>query len=130
MTIHARHLQIADNEVNVRGPERPQAFLPGARFDDGCAGSAQNRFQQIFENLPVHAGQTGLRHVVEAISKVLQGKIYVARVFGEQLIFKAVQSAKAGTGSPLDLLTERLQKSLYGRLSLRANFLSVLKSTS
>ena len=27
--------------------------------------------------------------------------------FGEQLIFKAVQSAEAGTGSPLDLLTDR-----------------------
>jgi DNA-binding NarL/FixJ family response regulator len=48
-----------------------------------------------------------MNHVGEAISTVLQGKLYVSPGFGEQLIFKAVQSAKAGTGSPLDLLTDR-----------------------
>jgi DNA-binding NarL/FixJ family response regulator len=46
-------------------------------------------------------------HVEEAIFKVLQGKIYLSPDFGEELIFKAVQSAEAGTGSPLDLLTDR-----------------------
>ncbi|MBV8275688.1 MAG: response regulator transcription factor [Verrucomicrobia bacterium] len=48
-----------------------------------------------------------MNHVEEAISKVLQGKIYVSPEFGEQLIFKAVQSAEAGTGSPVDLLSDR-----------------------
>jgi DNA-binding NarL/FixJ family response regulator len=48
-----------------------------------------------------------MSHVLEAISKVLQDKIYVSPDFGEQLIFKAVQPAEAGTGSPLDLLTDR-----------------------
>lgn len=48
-----------------------------------------------------------MNHVEEAISKVLQGKIYVSPNFGEQLIFKAVQSAKTGTASPLDLLSDR-----------------------
>jgi DNA-binding NarL/FixJ family response regulator len=46
-------------------------------------------------------------HVEEAISKVLQGKIYVSPDFGEQLIFKAVQSTEAGAGSPVDLLSDR-----------------------
>jgi DNA-binding NarL/FixJ family response regulator len=48
-----------------------------------------------------------MNHVEEAITKVLQGKIYVSPEFGEQLIFKAVQSAEAGTGSPVDLLSDR-----------------------
>src|SRR6202011_5437801 len=41
-----------------------------------------------------------MAHVAEAIAKVLQGKIYVSPTFGEKLIFKAVQSIEAGTGSP------------------------------
>jgi len=48
-----------------------------------------------------------MNHVAEAISKVLQGKIYVSPQFGEKLIFKAVQSAEAGTGSPVDSLSDR-----------------------
>jgi DNA-binding NarL/FixJ family response regulator len=48
-----------------------------------------------------------MNHVEEAISKVLQGKIYVSPEFGEQLIFKAVQSTEAGTSSPVDLLSDR-----------------------
>ena len=48
-----------------------------------------------------------MNHVEEAISKVLQGKIYVSPEFGEQLIFKAVQSTEAGAGSPVDLLSDR-----------------------
>ena len=43
-----------------------------------------------------------MNHVAEAITKVLQGKIYVSPEFGEKLIFKAVQSAEAGAGSPVD----------------------------
>ena len=48
-----------------------------------------------------------MNHVEAAISKVLQGKIYLSPEFGEQLIFKAVQSAEAGTGSTVDLLSDR-----------------------
>ena len=48
-----------------------------------------------------------MNHVAEAISKVLQGKIYVSPQFGEKLIFKAVQSTEAGTGSPVDSLSDR-----------------------
>jgi DNA-binding NarL/FixJ family response regulator len=48
--------------------------------------------------------------VEEAISKVLQGKIYVSPEFGVQLIFKAVQSGKARTSSlkmPIERISER-----------------------
>jgi len=48
-----------------------------------------------------------MNHVAEAISKVLQGKIYISPRFGENLIFKAVQSMEAGTGSPVDALSDR-----------------------
>jgi DNA-binding NarL/FixJ family response regulator len=48
-----------------------------------------------------------MNHVAEAISKVLQGKIYVSPKFGEKLIFKAVQSIESGTGSPVDALSDR-----------------------
>jgi DNA-binding NarL/FixJ family response regulator len=48
-----------------------------------------------------------MNHVAEAISKVIQGKIYVSPKFGEKLIFKAVQSVEAGTGSPVDALSDR-----------------------
>src|SRR5215471_14512651 len=45
--------------------------------------------------------------VAEAITKVLQGKIYVSPDFGEKLIFKAIQSVEAGKGSPVDALSDR-----------------------
>jgi DNA-binding NarL/FixJ family response regulator len=48
-----------------------------------------------------------MNHVAEAISKVIQGKIYVSPKFGEKLIFKAVQSIASGTGSPVDALSDR-----------------------
>jgi DNA-binding NarL/FixJ family response regulator len=48
-----------------------------------------------------------MNHVAEAIFKVLQGKIYVSPEFAEKLIFKAVQSAEAGAGSPVDALSDR-----------------------
>ncbi len=48
-----------------------------------------------------------MNHVAEAISKVMQGKIYVSPKLGEKLIFKAVQSVEAGTGSPVDALSDR-----------------------
>ena len=48
-----------------------------------------------------------MNHVAEAISKVVQGKIYVSPKFGEKLIFKAEQSIESGTGSPVDALSDR-----------------------
>jgi DNA-binding NarL/FixJ family response regulator len=48
-----------------------------------------------------------MNHVAEAISRVLQGKIYVSPKLGENLIFKAVQSIEAGNGSPVDALSDR-----------------------
>jgi DNA-binding NarL/FixJ family response regulator len=48
-----------------------------------------------------------MNHVAAAISKVLQGKIYVSPEFAEKLIFKAVQSTEAGSGSPVDALSDR-----------------------
>ena len=48
-----------------------------------------------------------MNHVAEAISKGLKGKIYVSPEFGEKLIFKAVQSTEAGSGSPVDALSDR-----------------------
>jgi DNA-binding NarL/FixJ family response regulator len=48
-----------------------------------------------------------MNHVAEAISKVLLGKIYVSPRFGDNLIFKVVQSMEAGAGSPVDALSDR-----------------------
>jgi DNA-binding NarL/FixJ family response regulator len=59
-----------------------------------------------------------MNHVAEAIRNVFQGKIYLSPAFGERLIFKAVQSTEAGTGSPADALSDRelgvLQQILAG----------------
>jgi DNA-binding NarL/FixJ family response regulator len=48
-----------------------------------------------------------MAQVAEAITKVLEGKIYVSPNFGDKLIFKAIQSIEAGTGSPVDTLSDR-----------------------
>ena len=48
-----------------------------------------------------------MAQVAEAITKVLEGKIYVSPNFGDKLIFKAIQSVEAGTGSPVDTLSDR-----------------------
>ena len=48
-----------------------------------------------------------MAQVAEAITKVLQGKIYVSPNFSDQLIFKAIQSVEAGAGSPVDILSDR-----------------------
>ena len=48
-----------------------------------------------------------MAQVAEAITKVLQGKIYVSPNFSDQLIFKAIQSVEAGAGSPVDTLSDR-----------------------
>jgi len=68
----------------------------------------------IFGLMALKAGALGYvmkvdatAQVAEAIAKVLQGKIYVSPKFGEKLIFKAVQSLEAGTGSPVDTLSDR-----------------------
>jgi DNA-binding NarL/FixJ family response regulator len=48
-----------------------------------------------------------MNHIEEAITKGLHGKIFVSPEFSDQLIFKAIQSAEAGKGSPVDLLSDR-----------------------
>jgi DNA-binding NarL/FixJ family response regulator len=70
--------------------------------------------ETIFGLMALKAGALGyvmkvdaMAQVAEAIAKVLQGKIYVSPKFGEKLIFKAVQSLEAGTGSPVDTLSDR-----------------------
>jgi DNA-binding NarL/FixJ family response regulator len=48
-----------------------------------------------------------MTQVAEAITRVLRGKIYVSPNFSDKLIFKAIQSVEAGTGSPVDALSDR-----------------------
>jgi DNA-binding NarL/FixJ family response regulator len=48
-----------------------------------------------------------MAQVAEAITKVLRGKIYVSPNFSDKLIFKAIQSVESGTGSPVDMLSDR-----------------------
>lgn len=48
-----------------------------------------------------------MANVSEAITTVLRGKIYVSPNFSDKLIFKAIQSIEAGTGSPVDVLSDR-----------------------
>jgi len=48
-----------------------------------------------------------MAQVAEAITKVLRGKIYVSPNFSDKLIFKAIQSIEAGTGAPVDVLSDR-----------------------
>src|SRR5215469_17476336 len=47
-----------------------------------------------------------MAQVAEAITKVLRGKIYVSPNFSDKLIFKAIQSIEAGTGAPVDVLSD------------------------
>jgi len=48
-----------------------------------------------------------MAQVADAITKVLRGKIYVSPNFSDKLIFKAIQSIEAGTGAPVDVLSDR-----------------------
>jgi DNA-binding NarL/FixJ family response regulator len=47
------------------------------------------------------------RHVVTAIRRVVEGKIFVSPRFADQLIFKSIQSPESGTGDPVDQLSDR-----------------------
>ena len=47
------------------------------------------------------------QHVVSAIRRVLEGKIFVSPRFADQLIFKSIQSPESGTGDPVDQLSDR-----------------------
>src|SRR5262249_41782630 len=47
------------------------------------------------------------QHVVTAIRRVLEGKIFVSLRFADQLIFKSIQSPESGTGDPVDQLSDR-----------------------
>lgn len=48
-----------------------------------------------------------LTHVLDALRKVLVGEIYVSPRLSERLIFQAIQSPDAGSGSPVDRLSDR-----------------------
>ncbi|HZC35131.1 MAG TPA: response regulator transcription factor [Chthoniobacterales bacterium] len=48
-----------------------------------------------------------LQHVIEAVRRVLGGRIFVSPRFGEQLIFKAVHGSETGAPSPVDRLSDR-----------------------
>jgi DNA-binding NarL/FixJ family response regulator len=45
--------------------------------------------------------------ILSALHKVADGKTYVSATFGDQLIFKAIQSLDDGLGSPIDVLSDR-----------------------
>jgi len=45
--------------------------------------------------------------VAAALRRIASGKTYVSASFGEQLIFKAIQSINEGMGSPVDVLSDR-----------------------
>jgi DNA-binding NarL/FixJ family response regulator len=47
------------------------------------------------------------RHVVAAIRRVLEGRIFVSPRFADQLIFKSIQSLESGSGDPVDQLSDR-----------------------
>jgi DNA-binding NarL/FixJ family response regulator len=48
-----------------------------------------------------------LQHVINAVRRVLDGRIFVSPRFGEKLIFQAVHGSDSGSQSPLDRLSDR-----------------------
>jgi DNA-binding NarL/FixJ family response regulator len=48
-----------------------------------------------------------LSQVVNAVRRVLDGRIFVSPQFGEKLIFKAVHGSDSGSPSPVDRLSDR-----------------------
>jgi len=48
-----------------------------------------------------------VQHVVTAVNRVLEGRIFVSPRFGEKLIFKAVHASESGSTSPVDRLSDR-----------------------
>ncbi|MGA8656385.1 MAG: response regulator transcription factor [Chthoniobacterales bacterium] len=48
-----------------------------------------------------------VQHVVAAIRRVLEGKIFVTPRFADHLIFKSIQSVESGSGDPVDQLSDR-----------------------
>lgn len=48
-----------------------------------------------------------MENVLAAIRRILEREIYVSPKLGQRLIFKAIQSNEAGTGSPVDRLSDR-----------------------
>ena len=48
-----------------------------------------------------------LEHVVHAVRRVLEGKIFVSPRFGEKLIFRAVNGSGTDGASPVDDLSDR-----------------------
>ena len=48
-----------------------------------------------------------LQHVINAVRRVLDGRIFVSPRFGEKLIFQAVHGSDSGSQSPVDRLSDR-----------------------
>jgi DNA-binding NarL/FixJ family response regulator len=48
-----------------------------------------------------------LQQVINAVRRVLDGRIFVSPRFGEKLIFKAVHGSDSGSHSPVDRLSDR-----------------------
>jgi DNA-binding NarL/FixJ family response regulator len=48
-----------------------------------------------------------LTNVLDALRRVLTGRIYLSPRLSERLIFQAIQTADAGNGSPVDKLSDR-----------------------
>jgi DNA-binding NarL/FixJ family response regulator len=49
----------------------------------------------------------GVQHVLEAVRRVLEGKLFVSPKLGEKLIFKAIHSSESDSPSPIDRLSDR-----------------------
>jgi DNA-binding NarL/FixJ family response regulator len=49
----------------------------------------------------------GVQHVLEAVRRVLEGKLFVSPTLGEKLIFKATHGSESDSPSPVDRLSDR-----------------------
>jgi len=49
----------------------------------------------------------GVQHVLEAVRRVLEGKMFVSPKLSEKLIFKAVHGSESDSPSPIDRLSDR-----------------------
>lgn len=70
--------------------------------------------EQIYALRGLRAGAAGYlmkresdEKFIEALRVVLRGQVYVSSAFGEQLIYKVARGQEEGTGTPLEVLTDR-----------------------
>ena len=70
--------------------------------------------ESLFALRALRAGAKGyvmkaeaMNHIKEALQKVADGGIYVSPKLNERLVFKAIQSDKSDTASPVDKLSDR-----------------------